>query len=477
MKNKKEISLNKKIYLISVSLFLVLFLCLGCWYISRASRDIVFMDFWRNIDRIIPIVQNNSLISVLDDLWFNDFGQSNYLQVFLIALDIKFFNLNCLWEEYAGIIVLVIQALLLLYYMNKRIFTNTENRKNTIFKIIFSLLTIITIFNLNQWEILSLQFSLAFMIRLLLYELIFIMFDDAILNNKGFLKVGLLSFFSIVLLSQLYFPAMLISCFVVQMFYFIFNRQKSKENKIFLNSLKFWIPSILAVIIYLSFGVSGASAGDVSGIDKIILFLKNGTLIKSFFSMIAAGLLHQNILSAMGEMEIVIIGIVLMVFILFITVISLIKKSYKKSLVPLLLIMYGIVSIGAMIYARGDYGIFYMTSSRYTVDTNCIWIGTLILITQLMSEKIKIHKWIKVVCIVTITSTYLLVIKSYTEEIKISIYRGYYKDELITLIKENNIDEIEDDKLAPFQSTPELVRSGVSKMKEHKLNVFKKTRK
>ena len=116
---KKKIFNNKNIYLFVTISTIIFFVLLGCWYINNASRNIVFMDFWRNINRIIPIVKKEPFFNVLDNLWFNDFGQSNYLQTLLVAIDIKYFNLNCLWEEYAGIVILTIQSIILIKHINK----------------------------------------------------------------------------------------------------------------------------------------------------------------------------------------------------------------------------------------------------------------------------------------------------------------------------------------------------------------------
>lgn len=469
---KKKIFNNKNIYLFVTISTIIFFVLLGCWYINNASRNIVFMDFWRNINRIIPIVKKEPFFNVLDNLWFNDFGQSNYLQTLLVAIDIKYFNLNCLWEEYAGIVILTIQSIILIKHINKIIFNSYQkNTKDLIYKIITSILIIVFVFNLNQWEILSLQFSLAFMIRILLYNIIFILFNNSIINNKSFFKVGILSFITITLLSQLYFPALLISCFFVQLVYYFFNMKVYKENKIFIKSLKFWIPSIIAVIIYFSFGVSNASAGDTSGISQIIILIKNGTFIKGFFYMLTSSLIHQNILTNISDLFIILIGIFVFIILLFVIYYSIKQKNYKKALLPYLMIIYGFVSIFAIIYARGDFGVFYLTSSRYTVETNCIWIGLLILVMQLTSEQ-KILKITKIISSIGLCIVFILLIVSYKEEINISKYRGSYKDELINLIKETELTQIEDEKLESFQSSPELVREGIKKMKKYKLNIF-----
>ena len=468
---------DKKLYMLFITLVIIGGVSLGCLYINNSARNIVFMDFWRIIDRVIPLAENNHIISILDDLWFWDFGQCNYLIYLLTAINVKYFGLNCLWEEYAGIVVMGIQALVLILFITKNIF----NDKNKLFrpkKILFSLLVIFLVFNLNQWEILSLQFSFAFMLRVLLYELIFITFDKAIRTGKGYLKCGIISLVSILLLSQLYFPAMLLSCLMAILIFYLFDRNKNKEdkeknNKTWKSSLKFWIPSLIAVVLYFSGGIGEASASQSGFIETILSFIKNGTLIQGFFVMLFSSILHQDILSHISLNYIVICGIVLFVFILYALFIYFKNKYYKKTYLPILFIMYGVINIFAVIYARGAYGVLYLTSSRYNVETNFIWLGITFILGLLIFDTTKRKIYSKIIYIICMIGISITLMMSYNKEYEISPFRGVYKENLINLIKENNIKEISLEDLSLFQSPPELVIDGVKQLKEYKLNIFK----
>ena len=57
-------------------------------------------------------------------------------------------------------------------------------------------------------------------------------------------------------------------------------------------------------------------------------------------------------------------------------------------------------------------------------------------------------------------------------EYKISSYRGNYKEELVEILKNEDIDKVDDETLSLFQTSPELVKRGVKLLQENHLNIY-----
>ena len=86
-------------------------------------------------------------------------------------------------------------------------------------------------FNLNQWEILSLQFSFAFMTLLVRFILIFFLMDIALTKEKKYFFIsGIAACIVILTLSQLYFPALLIAIFIVCFIAALVKKKESMEK-------------------------------------------------------------------------------------------------------------------------------------------------------------------------------------------------------------------------------------------------------
>ena len=93
----------------------VLFLgIMGFKYVHLSARNLVFMDFWKTCCLLIEPVMNHRIS--LDSFWHSGLGQRNPFQLMLLAFNIKYTNLNCLWESYAGIIIICLSATVFLIY-------------------------------------------------------------------------------------------------------------------------------------------------------------------------------------------------------------------------------------------------------------------------------------------------------------------------------------------------------------------------
>ena len=443
---------------------IILFVILGFGYVHMSARDIVFMDFWRNIVEYIEPTMQGTL--TWTDIWKGAFGQRNPLQFLLLVWNIKYLNLNCLWEEYAGIVVMGLETLVLLCVWRK---TTKEEYESTRKKCNFLFLPIIVItFSLNQWEIVSLQFSFVFQIRLFTYLLAFIFIDQALKVKKErmFGIAGIWSGILICSVSQLYFTGMLIvSCIVMILACYIEKVPIVKSAKYIVLYL---LPNIVAVCLYF-WNLPMQNAG--GSFDAFVKILFNGRLYLGLMYMLVASILPQSVVQTMMLQYVILLGTTLLIIIIGSVGMFLYAKMWRRSYVPIFTLGYGLISIFIIIYGRiNEFDLMYLTASRYTCETNFIWIGcSFIWAWNLLEEGMDGRKWGSVLALFCIC---ILVLELDYAELKTAPYRGVYKDNLIEYLKNGKEIKKGDEQIELFQSTEELVIQGVDLMKKYKLNVY-----
>ena len=83
-------------------------------------------------------------------------------------------------------------------------------------------------------------------------------------------------------------------------------------------------------------------------------------------------------------------------------------------------------------------------------------------------------KWIlKIITGVLITVITIIIFSTDLKEFRIAPYRGFYKEELLSTLKEFDESEIDDDTLSLFQAPVDIVREVIILMKKYHLNVYK----
>lgn len=436
---------------------------LGERYVSLSARNVVFMDFWRNINRLITPVMNGEWPWA--DFW-NTGSQRNFIQMFLLALNIKFTNLNCLWEVYAGIIVIGITGLLL-YFSWEREVEQTElynrNNGNLMRQIVF-VPVIFCLFNLNQWEILSLQFSFAFMLRILGYVVAMMclnnLFQEEETSKIKYVLLGLFYGVLVDLMSQLYWPALLIIVVIT----WVVDLLRKRHIKIF-EFLAFWLPVLCSIYIYCWNLETNATNGSFEVFWNLI---ESGDFFIGVLYMLVGSLVPQSKIEQMSQQTIMILGVFLLCVILFAVVAYFYFKLWDRTYLPMMLCAYGLISIPIIIYGRaGSWGLFYLTASRYSVETTLIWSGVLFTFAYLIFDK-----KVKICGVATVILLLFITYADFTE-FSMAPYRGAYKDELLVML--NDLDSYKDEDLAAFQANDaQMVRDGAELMKKYSLNIFGK---
>lgn len=434
---------------------------LGERYVSLSARNVVFMDFWRNINNLITSVMNGEWPWA--DFW-NTVSQRNFIQMFLLALNIKFTNLNCMWEVYAGIIVIGITGLCLYLNWEKEVEQSelyNEDNGNLLRQIVF-IPVIFCLFNLNQWEILSLQFSFAFMLRVFGYVVAMMYLNKLFYEEASILKYFLLGLFYGVLVdlvSQLYWPGLLITVMIS----WVVDLMRKRRIRI-LEVLAFWIPVLCSIYIYCWNLETNSTNGSFDAFWDLI---ESGDFFIGVLYMLVGSLVPQTKIEQMSQQTIIILGVFLLFIVLFAVISYFYFRMWDRMYLPMMLCAYGLVSIPIIIFGRAtSWGLFYLTASRYSVETTFIWSGVLITFAYLIYDKR--------MKICGVTTLVLLLFITYAGFIEFSMapYRGAYKDELLVML--HDLDSYKDEDLAAFQANDaQMVRDGTELMKKYSLNIFR----
>ena len=446
-----------------IILFSIVMAVMGFYYVYLSARNIVFMDYWRHINNYIRPVMTNKLS--LADIWESCGGQRNIFQNLLVVYNIKFFNLNCLWEAYAGIIVIVITGIILYLEWERNTANNVQIKVNHLIKQVIFLPVIFTLFNLNQWEILSLEFSFSFMVRILCFIISMFLTNKLLQeNNKliSFFYTGIFISFLIVFLSQLYWVALLGGLFIVWLFDYAIKKKFNKYEIIY-----YWTPIILAIFLYF-YRLSITN----SGIDKISFFSLKfyAKIIMGFPYMILGSIVPQTIIEKLNKTSLILLSTLFNTFIIFSIFLFFKRKIYKKTYLPAMLIAYGFFSI--LMIETGRISLFplvYLTASRYSCETTLIWVGVIYIYSYATILKNPIM-FKTILCQLTVCLIISFVLFADYTEFKIAPYRGYNKDQMLKMIK--NDSAFSDEELKSLQGNIKEIRNGIILMRKYSLNIF-----
>lgn len=422
--------------------FLCILFIFGIYYVNLSARDLIFMDYWRMVSKLIPNLTEGEL--TFSSIWVAELGHRNPLAYLILAFDIKFLNINCLWESYSGILVILFSALLVINKWKQVLKTlQIENHRCVWLLIVF---TFLPLFNLNQWEILSLQCSFVFMLRICLYILIFSLLDNIIVRSRYSLSkcflFGIGVGFIVCFLSQLYWCSLLVAVFLCFGLYFCISTNETSILQKFKFSVSFFTPIIFAALYYLYDIPKIGSDNDIKNFFSLLI---SGDIFYAVAYSLDAIFLPQTVVQSLPLVGVSIIGFFIGLFILGSLILFFTTKIYKITYFPLVLLLYGLISIGVLIYGRsGMFNIEYLSTSRYVCETTLIAVGSIFIyitsIAKIVNDgNLLLRK-------VAVSSLFLscvlftsLLIYSYKYEFNIAPYRGYYKDNLINYLNDLSV--------------------------------------
>ena len=444
-------------------------------YVLMASENVPVMDYWRYIYQFGDKIFQEGV--TLKDLWVPQAGATHRpmgVPIFLFLMNVKYFGLNTQIEIVGGVIALAVNTLFLLW-----VFLKKMKWEHGLEKCGFILL-MLCVFNINQWEIMTLEFSMGFAIRALLLLISLYLFDHLQKEQVKWYQPLLVAvwMFIVACLSGSYGPAVVgAMCFVAFVQLFVNKTHKLK------NAIRNFV-MIFGFCIGTIFFMTGIGGGVSSGAGgKLADMIADGRFLKAIFYMLGSSVLHVESSYVKENIEILTtVGIGL--FILYLLAIFLFfkRRLFEKTYLPIMLMAYAACSILAIAFGRIPmYGVKGVIASRYVCETTLglvglVWILWYEICYQFKNRKEKeavktVFAYAKVfVCVAAVIGILRFLDISANTEYAIAPYRGKYQEGLINKMKSDR--ELTDSELAGFQSERKFIEEAIEIMKRYGLGVF-----
>lgn len=456
-----------KVNILIIIEFIIVFI-FQFYYLSLLTANIPLMDYWRYIHEIGEKVMNNNL-SLLD-FWTPSAGvHRNPLLYILLCINIKYFNYNVPLEINAGTVILCVNACFV-YYIFRNII-KAEKPWNYKDQLLF-LPILLSVLNINQWEILTEQFSLTFMFRIFIYNIIFINVDKYCKNDKKWIRstliINALIFVSILLLSQGYFPAFVGTIACILILNFILDFREYRYRYLY-KYVSIFIVMLIAVGIYLN-GISVNANNKGNMFNQIFDFIFKGDLIKSNLIMFAATILPTAYIQKYGLNLYLIIGCIVALIVIFSIFLYIKQKMYKKTYYPIMLILYAWFNIILISFARvTSFDLNYLATSRYVVETTMLLVGAFWILLYVYITKV--NKYFNKVIVIIFVASIILFTNSRIDEVRTAPYRKIYSNNLISTML--NIENASNEEIDAFQAgNRQLVYNGISFLKKYNKGYF-----
>jgi hypothetical protein len=456
------------VFLLGIFLYLI-------HYLVISTANVPIMDYWRMIDHWGEKTMSDNL--KFRDIWEDDSstGNRNPLMAFLLFINMRFFNYNTQIEIFAGTFFILCTTICLIYTFLKE---NNDKQEQKLKVQFLCLPFILAVFSLNQWEILTLEFSLSFMIRIFSYTGIFILLNHYLLDAKKdkyrIITISVLLIIIICLMSQLFFIALIGSIGIV-VFVHICMHYREEKFLYLSNYIYLYTGIIVGTVIYMmNLGFVSTVEININIGEFIIGFIK-GTLLM-LGSSLCNTLSVYPIFNISDYAWMYILGSVAGLLYIFAIFLYFYKKMYKKTYMPLFLILYCFINIVAIYYARAfRFDLFYMTSSRYTCETTMGLIGILWIFASEILNTSKIPNFYKIIKLLAISLGIIFIsgnlVYAMFKEKEIGVYRGMYFAAAGNIMRE--VDNVPDNELNVFQAdNVMLARRGIDFLKKYNLNVF-----
>jgi len=430
-------------------------------YLNISIGQLPLMDYWLNRDVRIERTLNDFKWEYI--IYAPHGIHWNPLSVLADYVFINIFKCDNRAYVYAGFIMTCLTMLLVI-----KTYKRNYSTDNGIWNFVGLFTFLLTIINLNQWEILTIFCNFAFMTRIFIYLLLFDYLDTKIRNgNIKWSHVAIISISSIFVInfiSQAYYPGFVVAMICVMMVEIIFvTREKIKEYGVI--SLSLILGTVICILCTVRESVTIASDGGVGLMDTI------KTYVKGIILMLGSTIIHVT--DQGYEMKrCYVAGTIILILSIIAVVLFFVKKIYCKTSFPLACMIYAFVSIVVIIMGRVNvYGLGSVTSSRYVVETTIGLLGLVQIYWLLLSEYIENNKYNVLLPIIVITSIAISIIHNNYVEYQIGPARKQYNNTMVNLALD--IDNVSDEQLAIFQAPAQEVRDGIATMKKYKLGLWR----
>lgn len=442
-------------------------------YISNATINIPVMDYWRYINNYVDKCFMGGI--PFSELYESYCGHKGLLVPLLFVINVIFFKLNVRVSTFFAIAIMGTIAIFVynLFLSTVKTCARSIDYGKSIVQQIWGSLIVFPIFNLNQWEILTLEFATPFMLRVLVTVALLVFVDRLLLRkieNYNILCVCVICVIAAINLALAGYSVAFIGAVFVTLIFNLIVHGKNVDYKV---NICLVFSLIIGLVVYLRDIKSAISEIEISVTSLILNFPK------AFLVLLGSSIFHENLAKeSLGMKSYYIVGSMLLLIYLASVFIYVKKRYYNFSYLPIMLICYTFCNMGCIYISRFPYfGLGGMASSRYVVDTTLgligtIWIFSLIFFDDYTrnSKKKSLFRTNLSVFLVIVVSFFLFFTN--VKEHKISAYRCVYFRELINKVE--NIEALSDEELCQFQAnSPEMVRSGVNLMKKYHLGICK----
>ena len=440
----------------------------GIEYVLTATANVPMMDYWRYIVQFVDKIYHEGVTLV--DLWIPQEGAAHRaigMPIFYFLANVKFFGLNTQIEIVLGIVALLINSFFLFFVYLKRM-----KWESSIAKCGFVLIAL-CMFNINQWEILTLEFSLGFMSRIFLILIGFYLFDtlQKKQGSKLLVAISMLYMFMVACLAGSYAPGALGAIvFVVLAQIFL---ETSDRWKLCAQNLMVVIGFIIGIVFF--FNDLGGGTGDGAG-ARLIDMVSDGSIFRAIFYMLGSSVLHVSSAQVTQDFSVYFdIGIVMFILYMIAIFIFFKRKIYKMTYMPIMLMAYTACIILIISFGRIPmYGVNYVTSSRYVCETTLGLAGIcwIFLYELQFICKYELKGSIKKTFVSSLGVVFILInLKtSYDTEMGIAPYRRIYQESLIEIMVTN--EQVTDEEASKFQYDTWYVNEGIDIMEEYDLGIF-----
>lgn len=175
-------------------------------YLSIATRNVPFMDYWGHMVNYLDNAMQGGLSWT--QLWNSATEQRVPMMFISMAANAKLFGLNTRVEIFAGFLMMLANTLLIY-----KIYVRTTLEKTKKISFILFIPIILLIFSGNQWEIITTQFAFVIMLKLFMFTTIYYMVDRLLQNTeknkKRIPEIILFVFITVCSVATAFFPAMM----------------------------------------------------------------------------------------------------------------------------------------------------------------------------------------------------------------------------------------------------------------------------
>ena len=445
-------SKNFKDSFILIGLCLLLFL-----YLLFVTDKMPYMDYWNGMSVYIPHVLNDP-VNLNEIFHLPHILHWNPLYSLVDYIYIRVFKFNNQVYIFSGMAFsfIIFYIIYRYYHQNFR----PENKKLLITGLLIYMLMV---FNLNQWEILTMSCILPFMFRIMIYILCFMGLDRLLKKDASAGKYiccilfGISNMIIIFLISQAYYPgfasAIIGACLL---------------ELILIHDKKNIFPCIF-IILCNALGTAGCYLTTDMSTTPIAVSSEGGGIIEYIkgFLIMLGGTITPTFVLVRTHIISYIIGTAIFILVVYALILYFSKKQNHIAYFPVMCLIYAFVSIVIIIMGRlKGYGLESLGTSRYVVDTTLGLLGLVhIFMTSYQAEDFKNKRYAMI-----ILALGAMVFLSSCFELAISPFRRQYYHSLVEMAE--NPSNYSDEDLSSFQADPQEVRKGIETLKEYKLCIW-----